>query len=752
MENQNSLENLDVEIYDIIYENEKNGYTVFEFESAGLLETGTGIIPGLYVGESIKIVGQWATHPTYGKQFKVVSFEKNMPTDSVAMLKYLSSGAIKGIGPKTAERIIDTFGDDTFSILESSPELLSTIKGISKARAREISVDFNSQFGMRNVMIFFSEFFGPTLTSKIYKRWGSASIDIVKQNPYTLSNNISGIGFEKADSVATSLGLPKDSSERIEAGVLYVLRQDSITSGNLYLPLKKLVQTSSKLLGVNEDRIEESILHMCQRKLLIAYDFNSMCVTEKIENASIYLPLNYHIEKSITDKLTLLSKFQASGFFNNINQIIDDVEEREQIKYASSQKKAIISALENTVYVLTGGPGTGKTTIIRAIISIYTNLGLKYVLAAPTGRAAKKMSESTMCEAKTVHRLLEYEYSEDDDEPRFTRDESNPIEADVVIIDETSMIDANLFFSLLRAIRPGTRLLLIGDASQLPSVGAGNVLKDIIASGVFKVGTLTEIFRQEDGSSIVLNAHRINKGQYPDLSNKSSDFFFLKRESAFASSRTIVELCEKRLPTKYGQEFADKIQILCPTKKGECGTFNLNNLLQNLKNPEDENKCQIKLRDFVLREGDKVMQIKNNYDISWTKTNFWGESEEGTGVFNGDIGTVSQIDTKEEKVTIIFEEKSVIYDFQNLDEIELAYAVTIHKSQGSEYPCVIIPITSVSSMLLTRNLLYTAITRAQKMVILIGNTILIEKMVDNNADSRRYTGLTKFLRQKNELN
>lgn len=747
------LETHEVEVTDIIYQNESSGYVVFEFETEDLLSTATGIVPSVYVGEKIKISGLWTEHQTYGNQFKIMSFEKEMPNDVLSMLKYLSSGAIKGIGPKTAERIIDRFGDDSFNIIENEPDRLSEIKGISRSRANEISAQFASQFGMRNVMLFFSEHFGPSLTSKIYKRWGSAAIDMVKHNPYVLCNEISGIGFEKADNVAQSLGNPIDSAERIEAGLIYILKNDSAINGNMYLPESKLVNVASSLLKVSIERIRECLQSMFDRKLIIAFDFSlKEYVYSFGQNCAIYLPINHHIEKSISEKLTLLSRFNVSGFFNDIEQIINSVELSEGIKYAQSQRAAIISALENPVYILTGGPGTGKTTIIRAIIKIYSNLGLKYLLAAPTGRAAKRMSESTMCEAKTIHRLLEYEYTDDEDTPSFTRDESNPLDCDVVIIDEASMVDSELFFSLLRAIRPATRLLLIGDANQLPSVGAGNVLRDIISSKTFPVGILTEIFRQGEGSSIVHNAHRINNGIYPDLSNKNTDFFFMSRDSANIATATIAELYSKRLPTKYGDEIRDGIQILCPTKKGGCGTINLNKILQNIINPESNTKKELKIRDFIIREGDRVMQTKNNYDISWSKDSYFGDKDEGNGIFNGDIGTVAEIDNVNETVSIVFDGKTAVYDFQSLEDIEHAYAVTIHKSQGSEYPYVIIPVFNLSSMLMTRNLLYTAITRAQKMVIIVGSKDAVYQMVDNNNDSVRFTGLRSFLTNKNENN
>lgn len=742
-----------VEVSDIVYQNETNGYTVFEFETEQSLETATGIIPGLYVGEQIKLSGQWTKHQTYGKQFKVLSFEKSLPSDSATMLKYLASGAVKGIGPKTAERIIELFGEEAFSVIESQPERLSEVKGISKARAREISVSFNSQFGMRSVMIFFSEYFGPTLTTKIYKKWGSASVDIVKSNPYLLCSEISGIGFEKADSVAKSLGTPENSSERIEAGIVCVLKQYATMNGDMYIPEENLCLYVSRLINVDVERIRESISSMCDRRLLIPFDFELNAISTSSQGTCIYLPMNYHIERSIADKLRLLSKFSVSNGMNNIDRIIADLESSEGIKYASSQKQAIASALKDSVFILTGGPGTGKTTIIKAIIKIFTTLGLTYVLAAPTGRAAKRMSESTLCEAKTIHRLLEFEYSEgDDEEPCFQRNESNPLKADVVIIDEASMIDSYLFFSLLRAIKPSTRLLLIGDASQLPSVGAGNVLKDIISSGVFSVAKLNEVFRQENGSSIVYNAHAINNGKYPDLSNKSSDFFFMPRSSVSEISSTIIQLYEKRLPAKYGDNITDEIQILCPTKKSECGTIHINKFIQSIKNPESDTKRQINVRDFILREGDRVMQTKNNYDITWSRDNIFGESETGHGVFNGDIGIVTSIDTKNEQVTMVFDGKTAVYDYQELDEIEHAYAVTIHKSQGSEYPVVIIPISQVAPLLMTRNLIYTAITRAQKMVIIVGSKEVLYNMIDNNIDSKRNTGLSRFLGGTDEKN
>lgn len=730
------------EVCDITYQNDDNGYTVFDVETGEDFVTVTGIVPSLFVGEKIKIHGVWTEHATYGKQLKLISFEKEMPEDSTSMLKYLASGAIKGIGPKTAARIIERFGNSSFEILESAPDLLCEIKGISPKKAQEMSASFNAQFGMRRVMMFFSQFFGPTLSAKIYKKWGSAAIDLVQSNCYILCDEIQGIGFEKADSIATSLGTPKDSPERIRSGIKYILNFNAYNNGHTYLPLDKLTEASAKLLDVDKSKVESAVDSLSL--------IGDIVIKETEKQKDVSLSTFYHSELYAAKKLCNIASFKVDVGFADVEALIDEIEISDDIKYSPEQKRAIHDAMYNSLYILTGGPGTGKTTIIRAIIKIFNNLGLSFLLAAPTGRAAKRMTESTLHEAKTIHRLLEYEFRQEDEETSFARNDANPLSCDAVIVDECSMIDLPLFFSLVRAIRPSTRLILIGDFNQLPSVGPGNILKDIIESKCFKVGNLTEIYRQDEGSSIVLSAHRINAGKMPDLSNKTLDFFFMSRTSAQNVVSTVTELVEKRLPAKYGEEISQNLQILCAMKKGALGTKNMNEILQELKNPESFGKAQIKVRDIVLRVGDKVIQTRNNYQLTWQKETLFGTTEEGQGVFNGDIGYITEIDTSDNRVWVNFDSKIASYDVAALDDLELAYAITIHKSQGSEYPVVILPLLNNSPLLMTRNLLYTAITRAKKMVIIVGDRESIERMVNNAASKRRYTKFVEILKEYHE--
>ncbi len=732
------------EVCDITYQNEENGYAVFDVETGDDFVTVTGIVPSLFVGEKIKIHGIWTEHATYGKQLKLISFEKEMPQDASSMLKYLASGAIKGIGPKTAGRIIERFGESSFEILESAPDLLCEIKGISPKKAQEISASFNAQFGMRRVMMFFSQFFGPTLSAKIYKKWGSAAIDIVQSNCYILCDEIQGIGFEKADSIGTSLGTPKDSPERIRSGIKYILNFNAYNNGHTYLPKNKLIEASAKLLDVEENKIKT-----CIDSLNLTGD---IILSDSQEQKTVSLASFYHSELYAAKKLCNIASFKADVGFANVDALIEEIEISDNIKYSPEQKRAIRDAMFNSLYVLTGGPGTGKTTIIRAIIKIFNNLGLSFVLAAPTGRAAKRMTESTLHEAKTIHRLLEYEFRQDDEETSFARNDANPLMCDAVIVDECSMIDLPLFSALVRAIRPSTRLILIGDYNQLPSVGPGNILKDIIESGCFNVGNLTEIYRQGEGSSIVLSAHRINTGKMPDLSNKNLDFFFMNRMNAQMVVSTVTELVEKRLPAKYGEEISQNLQILCAMKKGALGTKNMNEILQELKNPESFGKAQIKVRDTIIRVGDKVIQTRNNYQLAWKKETIFGTTEEGQGIFNGDIGYVTEIDTSDNRVWVDYDSKIASYDVAALDDLELAYAITIHKSQGSEYPVVILPLLNNSPLLMTRNLLYTAITRAKKMVIIVGDRESVERMVNNAASKRRYTKFIEILKEYHENN
>jgi len=726
-------------IESIVYQNDENGYTVCHIDADGEDYIAVGIMPYANVGEYVTLKGKFVVHPTYGEQFKVEFFEKKLPTNAKSIQQYLSSGVIKGIGPKTAARIVQEFGDDTFDIIENSPHLLAEIKGITMKRAEDISAQFKEQFGSRAVMMFFQNFFGTALSNTIYKKLGPSAVEQVHENPYILCNTIDGIGFERADKIAASIGYSHNSQYRIEAAVKYILNYNSSSNGHVYLPRLKLTEAVSKLIDVPEQDIESAITDMeTTGQIVIA------------KHDEVYLQSSYNAEKYCALKLSMLSKINLLSTVDNIDGIIKFTEDEEGITYAPLQREAIKNAITNAVSVITGGPGTGKTTIIKAILRIFDRLGLKVSLAAPTGRAAKRMSEANSVEAKTIHRLLEIEFSSESGEEtmRFFRNENNLLESDVIIIDEASMIDIFLLTALLKAIKPGARLVLIGDSDQLPSVGAGNVLNDIIESGRFAVCSLSQIFRQAKESLIILNAHRINKGDFPDLDCKNGDFFFLSRSDASSAVKTISDLISTRLPKTYGEDIREKIQVITSMRKGTSGTYALNAMLQSVLNPPSPDVNEHKTRDIVFREGDKVIQIRNNYDIDWYKNNALGNDIEGMGIFNGDIGIIEEIDTEDEYLQINFDGRIAKYTFDMCEEIEHAYAITVHKSQGSEYPVVIMPVCAGAPMLQTRNLLYTAITRAQSMVILVGSREVVERMVENDKHSERYTGLVEFLKER----
>ncbi len=729
----NDLITVEGEIEDIVYQNDENGYTVCSIEWEREPVTLVGILPSLMVGDAVRAMGTWVNHPTYGKQFKVQYFEKSQPADERAMLRYLSSRAIRGVGPKLASRIIEHFGDSAFDVIENNPDLLSDISGISPRKAREISASFREQFGVRNIMMFFNGYFGATTSLRIYKRWGSAAVDIVKKNPYLLCDEIHGIGFERADSMAASFGIEKDSEERIRAGIRYILHFNASANGHTYLPREKIVSAAAALLEVPEERVAKVLSSLARNADLI--------VNLSKEDKAVYLPEFFHAETTCASRLVELSRINLFGSVSHLDQLIKKNELREGITYDPAQRSAIRSAVENPVTVLTGGPGTGKTTIVKAIMSIFSEVGMKIALAAPTGRAAKRMSESCGSEAKTVHRLLEMEYSPDE-KMKFIRNESNPLSVDGVILDEVSMVDTPLFAALLKAVRPGTRLVLIGDSDQLPSVGAGEVLRDTIESGVFQVCRLKRIFRQSEESAIVDNAHRINRGEMPIPSGKDGDFFLVQRNSISSAASTVVSLCKDRLPNTYGSEISAGIQVLSCTRKGELGTMRLNAMLQAALNPPEKGKKEKQFRDSIFREGDRVMQIRNNYDAEWFDPQ--NESVNGRGIFNGDIGKIVSVDLNTEIITVDFDGKWVEYPFDDLSEIEHAFAVTVHKSQGSEYPVVILPVFNPPPMLATRNLLYTGVTRAKKMVILVGDEPSIRKMVENDFKALRFTGLSEM--------
>lgn len=732
--NNDALDMLEGTVEGITYQNAENGYTVCDLAVNGEeLVTVVGVMPFLHEGEMIRVMGTWQTHPQYGKQFRTESFEKQLPESAASILKYLSSRAVKGIGPASAKKIVDRFAEDTFDVLENHPDLLAGIPGISRKKAEEISENFKRQFGIRSVMMFCRDFFGPATAVKVYNRWGGSAVDVIKENPYSLCDEIYGIGFERADRIARDLGIRQDSEYRIRAGIKYFLNYNAINNGHVFIPRPKLVAAAAQMLSVSEPQVEAGLTALENAGALVTVGTESY--------RCVYLKSYYEAESYTARKLDLLDKLCERISVENVDRYISTIELEDGIEYASMQKKAIHSAMAGGVMILTGGPGTGKTTVIRALLRIFDSLGMDTALAAPTGRAAKKMSQATQREAKTIHRLLEMEYS-GEDEPAFRRDADNLLDEDALIIDEASMIDISLMASLMRAVKPGARLILIGDADQLPSVGAGNVLRDVIASERFHTVKLNHVFRQADESLIITNAHAINHGEYPTLDSKRSDFFFVRRPNDEDIARTVVDLCLYRLPKTYGEDIRNRIQVISPSRKGTAGTIPLNALLQSALNPPAPTKREKKSRDVTLREGDRVMQVRNNYDISWKKD----DGSEGVGVFNGDIGIIAAIDPSEETVTVRFDDRTVKYEFSQTDDLEHAYAITVHKSQGSEYPVVIIPMYRFAPQLMTRNLLYTAVTRAQNMVILVGREDVVMTMVDNKRQALRYTGLRAMLR------
>lgn len=725
-----SLETLQGTVENIIYNNPDNGYTVCDMSSDDTddIITACGILPGTVVGDKLKLVGEWTLHKVYGRQFSVAYYEKQLPATSNEILRYLSSRAVKGIGPKTAEKLVDLYGEDTFDVIENHPDWLAKIHGISAAKAQEISENFREQFGVRTLMMFCREYLSMAMSVRIYKKWGGAALDIIKTNPYRLCDEFRGIGFERADELARSIGVDPHSEYRITSGIRWVLSETSRTGGHSFLPYDRLVPLAAQRLQLGEDNIKAAI------DVMVA---DNRLVRAKIESLdAIYDRSAFRCEHEIAEKLTLLDRICPRIDTGDVERLIQRIELEEDKHYAALQRKAIHDAVNNGVMVLTGGPGTGKTTVIRAVIRIFKSMDMDIALAAPTGRAAKRMSEATRCDAKTIHRLLEMEYN-DEEEAKFKRDENDLLDEDVIIIDEASMIDMYLMNSLLRAVKPGARLMLIGDSDQLPSVGAGNVLCDIIASERFVTVKLTEIFRQAEESLIITNAHRINNGTAPVLNVKDNDFFFLGRDRDMNVSVTVMELWKTRLPRTYGEETVGDIQVISPSRKGIAGTENLNKMLQEALNPPDPRKRERKVRELIFREGDRVMQIKNDYDLSWEK-----DGKEGVGVFNGDIGRIETINIPAEQMVISFDDRVVTYDFSKLDELDHAWAITVHKSQGSEYPIVIMPVYgSCPPQLLSRNLLYTAVTRAKRMVILVGQAEVIYRMVENNRQIMRYTGL-----------
>jgi exodeoxyribonuclease V alpha subunit len=722
----------------IVYKNDENGYVVAKLKSSKDMVAIVGYIPFLKEGQQVKIQGEWTVHQTFGQQIKVDNCEEVVPSTTEGIEKYLASGLITGIGPVTAKKIVEKFGADSLDVIEMNPERLTEIEGIGSKKAASIAESAREKRELQKVMVFLQAHgISTNYGIKIYKRYGNDAIKLVKENPYRLCEDISGIGFKTSDKISRSLGMDMASPFRAAAGIKYIL-SSATGNGHTYLPKLTLIDEAVKLLNVPEDMIENAIITLITQKQLV--------LEEVEDDVAVYLSTLYYSELGTARKLVELSINSPKTEIKDIAKEIDDYEKSSHIQLAEEQKKAVSEAVKNGVCIITGGPGTGKTTIIKCIIDIFQNNQMNVVLAAPTGRAAKRITETTGWEAKTIHRLLEMGYIPEENEPMFARDESNPIEADAVIIDEASMIDIIIMNSLLKAIPVNTKLVMVGDVDQLPSVGPGNVLKDIIQSGAVGVVRLTKIFRQSDESLIAVNAHRINKGEMPVLNDREKDFFFLQNNNPQDVVSEVQQLVDRRLPQfKRGFDSKKDIQVLSPMRKGEAGVYNLNTSLQATLNPPSPEKEEKQSGDVVLRQGDKVMQIKNNYNIDWTRVSGDGELE-GTGVFNGDMGIIDKIDNENRMLSVIFdEEKRVWYDFSSLDELELAYAVTIHKSQGSEFPVAIISITYGPPMLMTRNLIYTAVTRAKKLVVIVGSRQALMGMINNNTITRRYSGLKSHI-------
>lgn len=724
----------------VVYRNEQNGYTILEVSTDKKeLVTVVGTMPFVSEGENITVRGSYVVHSEYGRQLKADSFEKRIPEQPDAILKYLSSGVIKGIGPKTAEKIVEKYGADTFEVMSNHPDWLADFKGISPRRALEIGDEIRRQMGFYRLFDFCRDVVPMHVALRIYQNYGERAVEQLRTNPYALCGKIRGFSFTAADQIAMGAGGAPDARERVLGATVRVLERACETGGHACLPVKQVVTEVASLLELDPKEIAEHEKDFVLEKQ-IGY-------LHRKADSLLYINRFYEAERSIAGRLLRLDRTCVRYRVEDMEPLVNRAMLESGLEYAAMQRKAIFEAASSGVLIITGGPGTGKTTIIKALIRIYESMGCEVALAAPTGRAAKRMAESTACEARTIHRLLEVEFrdeAEGDEGATFARNEHNLLDADIIIIDEASMIDMFLMQALLAAIRPGARLVLLGDCDQLPSVGAGNVLHDLINSGCFNTVRLTEIFRQGSESLIVTNAHRINRGEMPVTDARDKDFFFMKREGGALIS-TLAEVTAKRLPATYGVSAFDKIQVITPTRKGAAGTETLNQLLQAELNPPAKDKAEKKFRNVVFREGDKVMQIRNNYDLTWDE-----DGKERFGIYNGDIGVIGKIYDRQSYMMVSFDGREVKYGFDLLEDLELAYAITVHKSQGSEYPFVVMPVTDFPPMLMTRNLLYTAVTRAKTMAVLIGREDALSRMVENDREAVRYTGLCDMLQSAGE--
>lgn len=725
----------------IVYRNSDNGYTVFHIEHDDGEVTCVGSLNYINEGELLEIQGEYVNHNVYGKQLKISHYKVKEPEDIVSIERYLGSGAVKGVGAALAGRIVKKFKEDTFRIIEEEPERLAEIKGISERKAQEIASQLEEKKDMRKAMIYLQKYgISTKLAAKIYQYYGMKVYKVLEENPYQLADNIEGIGFKTADEIASKIGIHTDSDYRIRSGLFYTLQQ-AVGEGHVYLPQNILLRRANALLGVALEDIEKYIMDLCiERKTVMK---------EVDEEIRIYPAHYYYLELNTAKMLNDLD-IDCQMPEDMMEKRLKRVEQKEKIELDPMQHRAVIEAIKHGLLILTGGPGTGKTTTINTMIQFFESEGMSILLAAPTGRAAKRMTEATGYEAQTIHRLLEVSGNPEEENSvgGFLRNRENPLETDVIIIDEMSMVDLNLMHALLSAVIPGTRLILVGDVDQLPSVGPGSVLKDIIRSEKFHVVTLTKIFRQAGESDIVVNAHKINAGEPVTIDNKSRDFFFLKRQDANTIISVVITLIQKKLP-RYVQADPNEIQVMTPTRKGLLGVERLNVILQQYLNPSDSQKTEKEINGRLFREGDKVMQIKNNYQLEWeVSTRFGLTVDKGIGVFNGDMGVIDEINEYTETVIVEYDEgRKVKYGYDMTDELELAYAITVHKSQGSEYPAVIIPLLPGPKLLYNRNLLYTAVTRAKKCLTIVGSELTFQEMIENKSEQGRFTSLDERIKE-----
>lgn len=726
------MEKIQGMVSDIVFKNEENGYTIANLANEDDEITIVGCMPTLSMGESIEVEGKWINHKIYGSQFEVQSFMPVTPSSLEGIYVYLSSGMIHGIGEKMAKRIVDKFGVDTLDIIQNTPERLTEVEGIGMKKVKQIQESYEENRELRNIIIKLSPYgITPNYCLRIYKKYKEKSIEIINKNPYRLAEEVRGIGFKIADEIASKIGIDKYSPDRIMQGILFTLNQ-SLANGHTYLPKRVLIEQSVKILGVESSFVEKGIMDLAYAQKVHLENKNGEIL--------VYLMMYYICENGVCKEIIKLSQHEIKDLHINIDEEIKIVEKEDNINLAKNQIEAVKEAINNGVTIITGGPGTGKTTTINTIIKIFENNDQKVVLCAPTGRAAKRMSETSNKEAKTIHRLLEMGFATDSDELIFFKDEEDPIDADVIILDEASMVDIILMYNLLKAVKLGTRLLLVGDSDQLPSVGAGNVLKDIIDSEVIKTVRLNEIFRQARESMIVVNAHKINNGEPLFLNVKNKDFFFLRKNTNEEIINEIIGLVSERLPKFYKFDKLKDIQVLASMRKGDLGVNNLNIELQKYLNPPEKYKQEEQFAKRTFRVGDKVMQIRNNYTKKWETED---KSDSGEGIYNGDIGYIFHIDKDKKTVYVLFDKvKLASYKYDELDELDHSFCTTIHKSQGSEFPVVVIPIVWAPPMLLSRNLLYTAVTRAKKLVVLVGDVRYLEQMIKNNRINDRYSNLS----------